>query len=806
MLISMNWISEFTDLSGVDLKELIGRFTLSTAEVEDIYEKGKNVKNVVVGKIIELNDHPNSKKLHLVKVDIGTEVVECVCGAPNVFVGAIVPFAKLGGQVGDMEIKEAQIAGVMSRGMCCSEKELGISEDHSGLMMLDESYPLGTDIKEFMQLEDTVFEVDNKSLTNRPDLWGHYGIAREISVLTKRSLKPLEVVNTSLYKDLAPIDVKVEDTDKTFRYSCITISNINKKKSPINMKIRLTYCGMRPINLLADLTNYLMMELGQPMHAFDNGKVSKIRVKTFAEPIAFKTLDGIERKVDTDTLMICDEKEPAAVAGVMGGELSEITGETTCVLLESANFDGTSVRRSAARLGIRTDASARYEKTIDPELTIPAIERFLKLLIDIDPGVKVTSSLTDCYVKHYEKITIKFDKAYVDKYTGIDILADRIEETLTALGFGVIRKEDDFELTVPSWRATKDVTMKADIIEEITRIYGYDNFDIRSTKSLLTPIRHSVERNNEYQMKLLLSERYAMSEVHSYLWYESKMNKELGILTEPNIRVINSVTAENDTIRSTIIPSLLGFVAKNVDTNPEMGMFEIGRVADGLRADGLCNERKRIGIVVASKKLTEKEIYFKMKEVVEQLLLAIKNTNPTFMMKEDLKKYNYVHPINSASISLKGDEIGYLSILNPKVKNKIDKKLNVAFAEIDIENLEKVEAENLRYAEVSKYPGVTVDLSMITDKSLRYEKIVEYVREFQSAKNSLKENSGGACALQGFRLVDIFEDEKLLPGKKSITVRFEFGSMERTLEGQEISAMVEELLEVLKVKGIEFRK
>lgn len=798
MLISMNWISEFTDLSGVDLKELIGRFTLSTAEVEDIYEKGKNVRNVVVGKIIEINDHPNSKKLHLVKLDLGTELVECVCGAPNVFVGAIVPFAKLGGQVGDMEIKEAQIAGVISRGMCCSEKELGISEDHSGLMILEDSYQLGTDIKEFMQLEDTVFEVDNKSLTNRPDLWGHYGIAREISVLTKRPLKPLDVVNTSIYKDLAPIDVKVEDTDKTFRYSCITISNITKKKSPINMKIRLTYCGMRPINLLADLTNYLMMELGQPMHAFDNGKVSKIRVKTFAEPITFKTLDGAERRVDTDTLMICDEKEPAAVAGIMGGELSEITEETSQVLLESANFDGTSVRKSAVRLGLRTDASSRYEKTIDPELTIPAIERFLKLLTDIDSEVKVTSSLTDCYVKHYEKIAIKFDKVYVDKYTGIDISSNQIEDTLTALGFEVAREGDDFDLVVPSWRATKDVTMKADIIEEITRIYGYDNFDIRSTKSLLTPVRHSVARSDEYRMKLLLSERYAMNEVHSYLWYESKTNKELGIITEPNVRVINSVTAENDTIRSTIIPSLLGFVSKNVDTNPEMGMFEIGRVADGLKADGLCNERKRLGIVVASKKLSEKEIYFKVKEIVEQLVLAIKNTNPTFMTKEDLTKYNYVHPVNSSSIKVKGEEIGYFSVLNPKVKNRIDKKLIVAFAEIDIGYLENIEAEDLRYTEVSKYPGVTVDLSLITDKSLRYEKITEYVREYQGVKNS--------CALQGFRLVDIFEDEKLLPGKKSITVRFEFGSMERTLEGQEISAMVEELLGVLKDKGIELRK
>lgn len=794
MLISMNWISEFTDLSGVNLKELIGRFTLSTAEVEEMHEYGKNIRDVVVGKITEVKEHPNSKKLHLVKVDIGTEIVDCVCGAPNVFEGAVVPFAKLGGQVGELEIREAKIAGETSRGMCCSEKELGISDDHSGLMLLEDIHPLGTDIKTFMQLEDTVFEVDNKSLTNRPDLWGHYGIAREISVLTKRPLKPLEVLNTEKYKDLAQVDVKVEDSDKCFRYSCITVSGIKVKKSPVNMRIRLTYCGMRPINLLADLTNYLMMELGQPMHAFDNAKVSKIRVKTYPEVINFKTLDAAERRVDTETLLICDEKEPVAVAGIMGGELSEITKDTDSVLLESANFDAVSVRKSATRLGLRTDASARYEKTIDPELTIPAIERFLKLLAGIDPGVEVTSSLTDHYVKRYDTVRIDFDKAYVDKYTGIDISSNQIEETLTALGFGVTRSEDVFRLTVPTWRATKDVTMKADIIEEITRVYGYDNFDVRSVKGFLTPVRHSTLRSDEYRIKQLLSERYAMNEVHSYIWYESKLNKELGIVTEPNVRIVNSITAENDTIRSTMIPSLLGFVSRNADNYPEMGMYEIGRVANGLRADGLCDERKRLGIVIASKKLSDKEIYFKCKEIIEQILLTVKNIAPAFAVKEELSKYNYVHPVNSACIKLEGEEIGYFSVINPKLRNRIDKKLNVAFAEIDIEAMEKTAVQALCYTEVSKYPGVTIDLSLLADKTLRYENIASYIKEY-------------SCDyLQSFYLADIFEDEKLLPGRKSVTVRFEFGSRERTLEGQEIQTMVDELLDILGTKGIELRK
>lgn len=794
MLISMKWISDYIDLSGIDLKELIDRFTLSTAEVEGIYEKGKDIRDVVVGKIIEVKDHPNSKKLHLVKVDIGSEVVECVCGAPNVFEGALVPFAKLGGQVGDLTIQEVKIAGEISRGMCCSEKELGISEDNSGLMILEDIYPLGTDIKGIFDIEDTLFEVDNKSLTNRPDLWGHYGIAREISVLTKRPLKALERLDTSKYSHLDSLDIQVDSRDRVYRFSGITIDNITKKKSPVNLRIRLYYCGMRAINLLADLTNYLMLELGQPMHAYDNKIVSRIRVKTFDQPIKFLTLDGVERTIDTDTLMICDDKGPVGVAGIMGGELSEITDETTSVLLESANFEGSLVRKSATKLGLRTEASSRYEKTLDPELTVPAIERFLKLLMDIDTGAVVTSSLTDCYVKKYETITIQFDKAYVDKYTGIDITSEFIEETLKALGFELTRSGETFTVVVPTWRATKDVTIKADIIEEITRIYGYDNFEIKSTKNLLTPVHHNVERDNEYRIKSLLADRYAMNEVHSYIWYESKINKEMGIVTEPNIRIINSVTAENDTIRSNIIPSLLGFVYKNVDSYPEMGLFEIGRVANGLKEDGLCDERKRLGIVIGSKKLSEKDVYFKVKEIIETLVFTIKSTRVSFKMDETLHKYNYVHPVNSASIYVKDNKIGYFSVLNPRIKNNIDKKLHVAYAEIDMDDLEKVIAEPVRYMEVSKYPGITVDLSLLVDKNSLYENVVDSIKEF-------------SCEyLQKYSLVDIFEDEKVLPGKKSVTVRFEFASMERTLESQEINKMVEELLAVLGKKGIELRK
>ena len=333
MLISMNWINDFVDLRGLDIPALIQRFTLSTAEVEDVYEMGRDLRGVVAGKILSVENHPDSKKLHLLKVDGGDKIYDVVCGAPNVREGLIVPFVKEGGMVGGQEISMAVLAGYESHGMCCSEKELGISADHSGLMELPDDTPVGRDMTELYGIIDTVFEVDNKSLTNRPDLWGHYGIAREFAALSGRELKPLETVSLEQFDELDPIDIEVEDKELCYRYTGLKVRNITKKVSPVDMRIRLFYCGSRAINLLADLTNYLMLEMGQPMHAFDCAKVDSIRVKRFDAPFTFTTLDGTERKVDENTLMICTksgnglEDTPVAVAGIMGG-LGSLVGKT----------------------------------------------------------------------------------------------------------------------------------------------------------------------------------------------------------------------------------------------------------------------------------------------------------------------------------------------------------------------------------------------------------------------------------------------------------------------------------------------
>ncbi|MGN1349047.1 MAG: YtpR family tRNA-binding protein, partial [Acutalibacteraceae bacterium] len=381
MFLSMNWIQDFVDLKGLNLVDLIHRFSLSTAEVEnEIFFKGSDISGIVAAEIKSVENHPESSKLHLLKVDIGeNELVDVVCGAPNVRVGMKTAFAKVGAQIGDITISPRKLAGYTSNGMCCSEKEIGISDDNSGIMELDADIINGTDLKEIFEIEDIVFEVDNKSLTNRPDLWGHYGIAREFAALAGRELKPIPQADLSAYKALPKVDMKILDP-LCQRYSCLQIENITKNVSPVNMRIRLFYCGMRAINLLADLTNYLMLEMGQPMHAFDSRKVEKIRVRRFDKPFIFKTLDGVERNCDENTLMICNGETPVAIAGIMGGYDSEIVDDTTTLTLESATFDAVSVRKTTVRLSHRTDASMRYEKCLDPEMTVPAIARFLKLL------------------------------------------------------------------------------------------------------------------------------------------------------------------------------------------------------------------------------------------------------------------------------------------------------------------------------------------------------------------------------------------------------------------------------------------
>lgn len=791
MLISMNWISDFVDLKGLDLEKLIHRFTLSTAEVEEVIKMGENVKGVVAGKILSIENHPKSKKLHLLKVDNGKKIVDVVCGAPNVREGMIVPFACEGGKAGGIDIVKATIAGYDSYGMCCSEAELGISADHSGLMELPEDTVVGTDIKELYQIDDVVFEVDNKSLTNRPDLWGHYGIAREFAALAGRPLKPLPVHDLEQYVKLPEVSINILDKEHCFRYSSIKVENVKVKTSPVNMRIRLFYCGMRAINLLADLTNYLMLEMGQPMHAFDLRKVDKIEVKRFDDTFEFETLDQTVRKIDTDTLMICSDGKPVAVAGIMGGYDSEIADDTDSLLIESANFDAVSIRKSTVRLGLRTDASMRYEKTLDPEMTVAAIGRFLEILFTIAPDAKVISRLSDSYVKKYDTITLSFNKKYVDRYTGISITKDRIVKTLKSLGFDVKCDKSEFTVVVPSWRSTKDVTIKADIIEEITRIYGYDNFEIKTTLSPLKPVRSSRGRTDDFMIKNLLADSFGLHEVHSYIWCAAKKYKDIGIEVEANPRLINSISADT-VLRRSMIPTQLTTIYDNKTFGEEFGIFEIGRVVDGLKDDGMCNERKMLGITLYSRIKSEKELYLYVKDMINSLGIAAKCMNFTLKNAESTA-HAWQHPVNTAEIYAGDLKIGEFYALTPAVAENIDKKAAIICAEIDMDLFASFEASSLDYIEPSRFPGIDIDLSLLTEITRPYRDIISVIDSF------------GCEMITNVSLVDIYESEKL-GSNHVVTVRISFSHQERTLSGEEVNESVSKLIGAFEKNGITLRK
>ncbi len=786
MYLSMNWISDFVDLKGLDKMKLIHQFSLSTAEVEnDIFMKGSDISGIVCAEIKSVEEHPESKKLHLLKVDIGeADLVDVVCGAPNVRVGMKTAFAKLGAKIGDITIAPRKLAGYASHGMCCSEKEIGISDNNDGIMEITDDIANGTDLKEVYAIEDIIFEVDNKSLTNRPDLWGHYGIAREFAALTGRELKPIGGVDLTQYANLPKIDMKIEDP-LCQRYSCLQVENIQRNVSPVNMRIRLYYCGMRAINFLADLTNYMMLEMGQPMHAFDSRKVDKLRIKRFDKPFTFQTLDGVERTIDEDMLMICNDDTPVAIAGIMGGLDSEIVEDTTTLTLESATFDAVSIRKSTVRLAHRTDASQRYEKCLDPEMTVTAIARFVELMLAADPEARVVSSLTDEYAYKYPEVKLNFTKAYVDRYAGIEISNETILNTLEALGFSVELNGEEFAVTVPSWRATKDVTIKADIIEEITRIYGYDNFDVHTANAPLYPVRAAQEKNVENQIKDLLVKRFSLHELHSYVWAYNDEYKALGLEVEENVKLVSATNPNIETIRRSIVPTQLCQVKYNTSYAADFGVFEIGRVVDGVNAEtGLVNEQKKLCITLFSKTKSTQQLYLELRDMLAVLADDIKHEAVTFRKME--ASHSYQHPRNLNAVICAGEELGELGVVYPTISKKIDKKAAIVYAEIDVTKFAEIKGSAIAYEEPSKYPEMEVDLTFLTDVYAPIGAAIEAVN---------------SALIKKVSVVGRYEDE----AGKTITIRMVFADRTRTLTREEVTAVVDEIIAKVSENGVSLK-
>ncbi len=783
MYISLNWIKEYVDLSGIDERQLINKFTLSTAEVEGMEYKGANVKGVIVGKIEEINNHPKSNKLHLLKVNDGHKLVDVVCGAPNVLVGMKVPFAVSGATVGDMHIEPATVGGYVSYGMCCSAKELGISDDNSGLMKLPDDWTTGADIKQYLDIDDVVFEVDNKSLTNRPDLWGHYGIAREIAALVGRPLRAMPVYDGKF--GTKKVQVKVSSPD-CYRYTSVTVDNITAKTSPLNMQIRLYYTGMRALNLLADLTNYIMLECGQPMHAFDNAIVKNIEVLNVAKDTPFTTLDDNKRTLPKGTMVITSAGEPVAVAGVMGGLDSEITDATASVLVESANFNGAPVRKTAQSLGLRTESSARYEKMLDPELTKTALLRYLYLLKQSDPNVKITSALTDVYNYHYPKLNVEITKQYIDKFVGVDIPESTILNILKSLEFGVTANRGKYTIDVPTFRATKDINGKQDIVEEITRIYGYDNLPAISTEQKVYPV--TLDRNvaTEYDVKYLLATKYGMHETHSYIWYDTETNKQLHIEPTSVIGIANALNKENSQIRNTMLPTMLKVVLDNKGSYDKFGAFEIGRVVRSLNDKGLANETKSLGIVLYDKAKDQNQLLLQLKDMLEYVISAELKLNWDIVPCDS--PCDYISPANCYNIVIDGKVVGVIGLIHPRTKQYIDKNASIVMAELDFSAVLNATPNTIQFAKVSKFPVTGLDFTFVVPSNMLYSDISKIAHSLTTPLN------------YQVTLKDIYGDQV-----KSYTIHYDICLLDRTLSTSDIEEFHKCVINTFADKGINLK-
>lgn len=733
MLISLNWINDYVDLKNIPLKEQINRFLLSTAEIENVYEKGKDVQNVIFARVDEVASHPNSQKLHILKVFTGKETLQIVCGAPNVKVGMITALAQIGSVVKGTKISKAKLVGVESFGMCCSQAELGIGSDDSGIMDITDKVEIGQDIKSFYPVDDIVFEIDNKSLTNRPDLWGHYGIAREFGAIFKRPLKKLPVEDLTKFDNLPKLKIEIENKN-CFRYSGLTLKNITEQKLPQYMIIRLNYVGQRDINLLADLTNYVMLDIGQPMHAFDNEKVKGIIVTNSVKDEKMLTLDDENRTIPANSIMICNcDRQPVAIAGIKGGKLSGINENTTSLFLESACFDATTIRRTSFALALRTDSSLRYEKSLDPNLTTVAISRYLKLLQEIDNNIIVTSSLTDKQTFAYDKIQIEFDLDFVIKRTGIAISKEEVVEILTNLKFEVKTIKEHFFVTVPSYRATKDISIKEDIIEEIARMYGYDNIKGETIRFKVEPTKQDYVHEIEYKTKVLLSGKYGFSEVHSHIWNFAQFNEQNEIKTEYYLSLLDSTNSGNVGIRSKMLPTLIKFFDENKNSFEEIKMYEIGRVVSGLDKNNLAIENKKLAILYASQTKNKEQLLFDLKKIYEDISQTLLCDTCQFSQDKNDNLENFYSPANNVKILVNNEEVGEFGLVHPKLNAKLDKRFLIAISEIDFEKFVNLSKPHMqKFENISKFQDVNLDFNFKVDNNLTYEKVAQIIGEFDS--------------------------------------------------------------------------
>ncbi|HPN55168.1 MAG TPA: phenylalanine--tRNA ligase subunit beta [Candidatus Moranbacteria bacterium] len=790
MKYSYNWLKE---LSGVrsSVEKVVENLTMKSFEVEGLEKVGGNLEGVVVGKILEITKHPNADKLRIAKTDVGKEKLQIVCGAPNIEVGQKVPVALIGTKLpAGFEIKEAEIRGVKSFGMICAEDELGLGDDHSGILVLDPKCKVGASFIKEMGIEDYVLEI--KILPDRGhDAQSHVGVAREMAVLENKKLDydfdGLKLPNKKTKK----LAVEIKDKKLCPRYIGAVMENIEIKESPAWIKNRLTSSGIRPINNIVDATNYVMLELGQPMHAFDFDEISrgkaKIIVRKAKKGEKIILLDESVKELDESDLVIANEDKALAIAGIMGGQHSGINERTKTIVLESANFNATSIRKTRTKLNIKTDASDRYEKEIDPNLTEKAMVRLIEIIEHIAGGQ--LDGIADVYPQKVSSWKIKLDLEYVSRLLGEKVASKKVKEILNLLEIKTSQKGKFIEAQIPTFRI--DLKTQEDLIEEIGRVYGYEKIEPQAPLVSISPALPNEGLIFAKDVKNILTS-LGFSEIYNYSFYSKRDANLIQLGTIKHLELANPMNPDQELARVSLIPNLLKNVRENLKNFKELYIFEIGKIF-WLGRSVLPEEKDFLtGALVLEKNKEEKQdkrnesAFFEVKSSVDSLLAQIGITDQYYDSFEAVSletPASLWHISRTAAIKISGSEetIGFVGEVSPLVLEQFGIRTRVAMFEFDLEKLQLISEQEREFVPIAKYPAVVRDISLVVGRGVLVDEILMTIQK-----------GGGELVSD----VDLFDAIDFADNTSSFAFHIIF-SADRTLTGQEIDEAMNTITEKL---------
>jgi len=809
MKISLNWLREFVDIPNeTDPDQLAKLFTTRTAEVETVESEGDTLDKIVVGQIQEIHPHPDADKLRVTKTSIGKETVQIVCGGSNLTEGMYVAVALPGSRVhwhgeGDLiTLQETKIRGVESYGMICAGEEIGVDqpagdpkiEGPNPILDLSALKPApGAPLAQILEKNDIVLTVDNKSLTHRPDLWGHYGIAREVAAITHKPFKAHKSTAVFPASGVTP-DIQVKDKKLCPRYMGVVIENIRIQPSPDWMQKRLLAAGYRSINNIVDATNYVMAELGQPLHAFDTKKIDTgIIVRTAKKDEKMKTLDDVERTLSKEMLVIADHKKPLAIAGVMGGANSEIDDTTTSILIESANFHPSSVRKTSVKLGLRTEAVQRFEKSLDPHLPEQAIHRVCELILMVSPGATIAGPIVD--VKNFKtKVnTITLDVKKLCSKVGKDIPIEEIARLLHSIQFGAEMKGKKIKVTIPTFRPIKDIEIEDDIVEEVARLHGYENIEPQLPALPIKLPMENRERRQKHALRRLLSLGLGFDEVYNYSFYSINDIKKTLLPEELHEKIENYLSEDQTHLRVTLVPNMLKNVAHNLKNFAQFKIYEIGHTYQDLQEYFPIEEKKICGMIVKPKKDGSK-VFYEAKGAAETIINALRIAG--YEMRKGESLCSYAHPNKYAGYFLKknGDEIAKVFEIHPLVLKNFDlEKVSIGCFEINFTRLMQCDRSDTKYKPLPKFPGIEIDISVLVDAKAEVGALQKAI---VSADKQL---------VRGVELFDIYQGSNIPEGKKSLAFKVIIRADDRTLTDAEMKPIQEKIFTALKGLGGEIR-